>query len=65
MKIIIYECGICSAYHPWEFDGDCRDDSNRIADPDEYAAKLGINVLDVEVRSMTERVDADSEGDRA
>jgi hypothetical protein len=57
---VIYECGICGAYHPWNFDGDCRDDQNRIADPDEYAKQLG--VPDVEVRSMDDRVAADLEG---
>ena len=25
-----YECGICDHLHPWEFNGDCRDDSNRL-----------------------------------
>ena len=24
-----YECGICSCLHPWDWDGDCRDDANR------------------------------------
>lgn len=24
------ECGCCGAYHPAEFYGDCRDDSNRL-----------------------------------
>jgi hypothetical protein len=24
-----YECGICRCYHPVEFDGDCREDSQR------------------------------------
>lgn len=58
-RIVIYECGICSCYHPWEFDGDCRDDSNRIADPDEYAKQLGASPLNIEVRSMDERVAVD------
>ena len=57
---IIYECGICGSYHPWYFSGDCRDDKNRIADPDEYSKQLG--VPDVEVRSMEERVAADEMG---
>jgi len=26
-----YQCGICSCYHPLEWDGDCRDDANRFA----------------------------------
>jgi hypothetical protein len=24
-----YDCGICGQIHPWNFDGDCRDDANR------------------------------------
>ena len=56
---VIYECGICSCYHPWEFSGDCRDDRNRIADPDEHAKKL--SVPDVEVRSWEDRCSADLE----
>jgi hypothetical protein len=32
---VLYACGICDQYHPNGFHGDCRDDSNRIADPDE------------------------------
>jgi hypothetical protein len=58
---VLYECGICSCYHPWDWDGDCRDDKNRIQDPDEYAKQLG--VPDVEVRSMEDRVAADLEGE--
>lgn len=34
-KAVLYACGICDQYHPNGFHGDCRDDSNRIADPDE------------------------------
>jgi hypothetical protein len=26
-----YECGICDHYHPINWDGDCRDDTNRFA----------------------------------
>jgi hypothetical protein len=26
----LYECGICGAYHPQEWNGNCRDDLNRI-----------------------------------
>ena len=25
-----YECGICECIHPWEWNGDCRDDENRL-----------------------------------
>jgi hypothetical protein len=59
--LILFECGICDCYHPWEFAGDCRDDSNRFGSPEEYAAKMG--VADVEVRSMDDRVQADLEGE--
>lgn len=64
MILIIYECGICDCYHPWEFDGDCRDDANRIElGPEEYVEKLGIDPDDIEIRSMQDRVDADIAGE--
>lgn len=50
---IFYECGICGAYHPWEWDGDCRDDANRLQEVPDYA----------EVRSMEDRVEADERGE--
>lgn len=25
-----YECGICDHIHPWDWDGDCREDKNRL-----------------------------------
>lgn len=59
MRYVIYECGICSCYHPWDFSGDCRDDSNRFGDPQEYAEKMGVSEFQVEVRMMDERVAAD------
>jgi hypothetical protein len=55
----LYECGICDCYHHWNFDGDCRDDNNRYASPEEYAVSVGVSVYEVEIRSMTERVAAD------
>ena len=48
--MIFYECGICDQYHPWEWDGDCRDDANRYSDPPDNA----------EIRSMEDRMGADS-----
>ena len=30
-KKIFLECGCCGQWHPSEFVGDCRDDSNRFA----------------------------------
>jgi len=35
-----YRCGICDCLHPENFDGDCRDDSNRFAS-DELDEKFG------------------------
>jgi hypothetical protein len=55
----LYECGICDCYHPWSFDGDCRDDSNRYGSPEEYAEKMKVSPYEVEVRTMTERLAAD------
>ncbi len=55
----LYECGICDCYHPWEWDGDCREDANRFDGPEDYAAHLGISEYDVDVSSMDERVQAD------
>jgi hypothetical protein len=56
----IYECGICDCYHPWDWDGDCRDDANRFPGPEEYAAKVGVEVDEVEVFTMEERVAVDA-----
>lgn len=58
-KLILYECGICNCYHPWEWDGDCREDKSRFETPDDYALLLGVSPSSVEVRSMEERVAAD------
>jgi len=59
---IIYECGICGCYHKWSWRGDCRYEKHRIEDPDEYAEKLGVSGVDVEVRTMDERVAAHEAG---
>ena len=61
--LIIYECGICSWYHPWTWYGDCRDDANRFF-PDEYAPFLGVDEFDLDIRDMTDRVEADERGER-
>lgn len=58
---ILYECGICGAYHPWTWTGDCRDDANRYGGPEDYAAKHGLRDWDIEVRTMDERVYADAD----
>ena len=56
---VIYECGICGSFHPWDFDGDCRDDANRFAGVEDYAAKTGIPENEIEVRCMCDRIEAD------
>ena len=56
---ILYECGICDCLHPWEWDGDCRDDGNRYADEQEYAERNTVDACSIEVRTMEERTIAD------
>ena len=56
---VIYECGICGAYHPWDWTGDCRDDVNRLASLEEYAESQGFRLDQIDVRSMDERIAAD------
>ena len=59
-KHVLYECGICSCLHPWEWDGDCREDANRYCDESDYAERNGIeDVWSIEVREMAERLEAD------
>jgi hypothetical protein len=36
----IYACGICDHYHPADWDGDCRDDANRISDPNGWGEEV-------------------------
>jgi hypothetical protein len=55
----VYECGICGCFHPWNWDGDCRDDRNRFADVEEFATSRGINANDVKTFSMEDRVAED------
>ena len=65
MQHIIYECGICSCFHPWKWNGDCRDDANRYGTPEDYLETKGIREFDadgnlqLEVRSMDDRIEAD------
>ena len=57
---IIYECDICGHYHPWDWDGDCRDDRNRFSSPESYALSVGCTEENIDVRTMDERIDADN-----
>jgi hypothetical protein len=52
----LYECGICNELHPWNWDGDCREDANRFSSADDYAARNDLTVDDVEVFSWAERL---------
>jgi hypothetical protein len=64
-KWTIFECGICSCFHPWDFAGDCRDDANRYATPEDFLESKGLKEFNangqlcLEVRSMEDRVTAD------
>ena len=37
--IKIQECGQCGCYHPQGYTGDCRDDSQRYASPEDAKAR--------------------------
>ena len=50
-----YECGICGSIHPWDFGGDCRDDSNRLS-PDQISDWS-------EVWTWEDRLEADERGE--
>lgn len=60
---VIYACEICGEYHPWGWNGDCRDDNNRYPSPEEYAVGNALNEDEIEIRSMAERVAADLAGE--
>lgn len=44
----VFECGGCCQYHPKGFDGDCRDDANRLTDDvlDERYGPYGWAIVD-------------------
>lgn len=56
---VLYECGCCGCYHPWSWDGDCRDDANRYAGPDEYAEIFHTPEEDIQIRTMCERTECE------
>lgn len=58
---IIYKCS-CGAYHPWAFDGDCRDDDNRYSSPEEYAEENRLDPDDIEVRAIDAEDDEGNHG---
>jgi hypothetical protein len=58
-----YECGICDCLHPWDWNGDCRDDANRFASysgalPDPRVPEVP---KDAEILSWEDRQKADLE----
>ncbi len=60
---ILYECDICGSLHPWDWNGDCRDDENRYGDEADYAQAHDISAYSVAVRSMEDRLYEDAHGD--
>lgn len=56
----LYECGICDSVHPWAFNSDCRDDTNRYADHKDYAERNNIPEDAVIIWPMDKRVDHDN-----
>ena len=61
--IHLYDCEICGSMHPWLWSGDCRDDTNRIDNEYAYAHTHGIDENDLQIVTMTERVEADERGE--
>ena len=59
--VVLYECGICNHVHPWDWDGDCREDANRFAGYSDYTERTGIPENRIEVRSWEDRQEADAE----
>lgn len=57
--IILYECGICDCLHPWNWNGDCREDQHRYADASDYAERRSTPEHEIEVRSWLDRQIAD------
>jgi hypothetical protein len=44
---ILVECGCCSCYHRDDFEGDCREDSERFASPEDFEERTGLECEDV------------------
>lgn len=50
---MFYRCGICECTHRWEWNGDCREDSERLNDED--------IPWDAEILEWEDRMKADQE----
>src|SRR5437879_4408702 len=59
--IELFECGSCGAYHPVDFEGDCRDDANRYGGPEDYAERNNVNIADIEI--VDDPLDEDEEAE--
>lgn len=57
--IKLYECDICGGLHPWEWRGDCRDNANRYGDAEDFAVRKHVNIDDIEILTMEDRINAD------
>lgn len=55
---IIYECGICGGLHKWDWNGDCREDTNRYAAAEDYMEREHVTEWDLCIRSWEERCEA-------
>ena len=54
----LYDCEICGGVHRWEWNGDCRQDSERFIDEQDYRERTGYRGS-IELSDMTDRVAAD------
>lgn len=58
----VYECGICDCYHPWEWNGDCREDAARLidlpADAEIYSMEDRLDVWNLDVDTVKRIIDA-------
>jgi hypothetical protein len=47
----VVQCGSCGGYHRLDFSGDCREDSERFASPEDAEERLGVPVEEVDPES--------------
>lgn len=45
----IFRCGCCGCYHRMDYWGDCRNDEERFADPEDAEDRLGKPTLEVDM----------------
>lgn len=60
MDHIIYECDNCGSFHPWNWNGDCREEASRFTGPEEYAERNNISENAIEMRPFDYRFMADA-----